>query len=173
MKLIRITVMAVACFSSVAPAQKITSQYDRATDFSRFKTYKWITIQGATPPDQITAENIVNIVNTLLAQKGLALLSEGNADLLVGYQSSVRQQTQLNWFNDGGPWMGGMGQATTSLIDVGTLVVDMYDASRKQLIWRGSATKTLNPSGNPDKNYERLQKAVEKLLKSFPPKEKY
>jgi Domain of unknown function (DUF4136) len=172
MKLIRTIAMAVVCFSSVAPAQKIATQYDRATDFSAFKTYKWITIQGATPPNQITAQNIVSIVDTLLAQKGLALTSAGNADLLVGYQTSVHQQTQVNWFNDGGPWMGGMGQASTSIIDVGTLVIDMYDPARKQLIWRGSATKTLNPSGNADKNYEHLQKAVEKLLKNFPPKEK-
>ena len=66
--------------------------------------------------------------------------------------------------------MGGFGQATTSTIDVGTLVVDMYDPTLKQLIWRGTATKTLNPSSNPDKNYKNLEHAVSKWLKVFPPK---
>jgi hypothetical protein len=53
---------------------------------------------------------------------------------------------------------------------VGTLVVDMYDPTQKQLIWRGTATKTLNPSSNPDKNYKNLEHAVSKWLKVFPPK---
>src|SRR5437868_6645120 len=111
MKLIRTVVVAIACFGGVAPAQKVTSQYDRGVDFSKFKTYKWIVIQGTTPPDQITAQNIVSAVNTTLGQKGLLLAPDGNADLLVGYQTSVTQQQQLNWFNDAGPWIGGMGQA--------------------------------------------------------------
>jgi hypothetical protein len=54
---------------------------------------------------------------------------------------------------------------------VGTLVVDIYDPTQKQLIWRGiTAAKTLNPSSNPDKSYKNLEHAVSKLLKDFPPK---
>jgi hypothetical protein len=167
MNLIRTIALVAVCFTGIATAQKVVSQYDRATDFSKFKTYKWLIIQGTTPPN--TAQNVVGLVNTVLVQKGL-LQSEGNTDLLVGFQTSVDQQRQINWFNNGGPRMGGMGQATTSIIEVGTLVVDMYDPGQKQLIWRSSATKTLTPGGNPEKNYERLQKAVDKLLKDFPSK---
>ena len=171
MNLIRTIALGAVCFNSIATAQKVVSQYDRATDFSKFKTYKWIIIQGTTPPN--TAQNVVGLVNTVLGQKGLLLQSEqieGKADLLVGFQTSVDQQRQINRLDTGDPWMGGMGQATTSIIEVGTLVIDMYDLGQKQLVWRGSATKTLNPGGNPYKNYERLQKAVDKLLKDFPPK---
>ena len=169
MKMIRIVVLVVACFSGLAPAQKIATQYNRAANFSQFHTYRWITITGSSAPNQITAENIVNVINAQLAQKGL-VQTTANADLLVGYQTSINQQQQLNWFNDGGPWMGGIGQATTSTIDAGTLVFDVYDPTQKQLIWRGTATKTLNPSNNPDKHSKNLEHAVSKLLKDFPPK---
>jgi Domain of unknown function (DUF4136) len=168
MKRIGSALAALVCFAGLAPAQKVVYQYDRGENFSKFKTYKWVNIQGGSTPDQITAQNIVNLINQDLSQKGLVMTS-GNADLLVGYQTTLDQQRQLNWFNNGGPWMGSFGQATTEIVDVGTLVVDMYDPSHKQLIWRGSATKTLNPSGNPDKNYNNLQKAIKKLLKHFPP----
>ena len=168
MNLIRTIALVAVCFTGIATAQKVVSQYDRGTDFSKFKTYKWIIIQG-TIPNQITAQNIVGLVNTALGEKGL-LQSEGNTDLLVGFQTSVDQQRQINWLNNDGPRMGRMKQATTSIIEVGTLVVDMYDPGQKQLVWRSSAAKTLNRGGNPDKNYELLQKAVEKLLKDFPPK---
>ena len=170
MKLIRTIALVAVCFTGIATAQKVVSQYDRATDFTKFKTYKWIIIQGIMRPN--TAQNVVGLVNTVLGEKGLLLQSEqieGKADLLVGFQTSIDQR-QINRFNTGGPWMGGMGQSTTSIIEVGTLVIDMYDPGQNQLVWRGSATKTLNPGGNPYKNYERLQKAVDKLLKDFPPK---
>jgi len=62
-----------------------------------------------------------------------------------------------------------MGQATSSTISNGTLVVDFYDAASKTQIWRGDATKTLDPSGNEQKNMRNLQRAINKLLKNFPP----
>src|SRR6476660_4583647 len=116
MKMIRIVVLVVVCFSGLAPAQKIDTQYNRAATSSPFHTYRWITITGSSAPSQITAENIVNVVNAQLAEKGL-VQTTANADLLVGYQASINQQQHMNWFNDGGPWVGGFGQATTSTID--------------------------------------------------------
>ena len=64
--------------------------------------------------------------------------------------------------------MGGFAQATSSTIQNGTLVVDMYDPTTKQLVWTGQATKTLNPSGNQQKDMEKLNKAMAKLLKHYP-----
>jgi hypothetical protein len=65
---------------------------------------------------------------------------------------------------------GGMGTATSSTIQIGTLGVDFYDPASKQLVWRVAATKTLNPSKNAQTNLNRINQAVAKLLKSFPPK---
>jgi Domain of unknown function (DUF4136) len=53
-------------------------------------------------------------------------------------------------------------------LEVGTLVVDMYDAGNKQLIWRGTSTDTL--SNNIEHNEKNLDKAVDKMFKKFPPK---
>ncbi len=74
-----------------------------------------------------------------------------------------------------GPWYGGgMGTmtATTSTINIGTLVIDMVNPADKKLVFRSQGTDTLNPSSDPDKNYKKIQKAVEKILKNFPPKPK-
>jgi hypothetical protein len=62
-----------------------------------------------------------------------------------------------------------MATVTSSTIDVGTLVIDMYDVAAQKQVWRGDATKTIDPSKNPEKNQERLQKGIAKLLKHFPP----
>jgi hypothetical protein len=48
----------------------------------------------------------------------------------------------------------------------------MYDPAAKQLVWRGSASKTLDPKAKPDKKQKNINKAVEKLLKKYPPEVK-
>jgi hypothetical protein len=66
----------------------------------------------------------------------------------------------------------GTGSWTSSKISVGTLVLEMYDPGTKQLVWTGTATKTIDPSANHEKNMKNLDKATVKLLKNYPPKQK-
>jgi len=63
-----------------------------------------------------------------------------------------------------------MATATSSTIDIGSLAVDMYDSTAKQLVWSGTVSNTINPSSNQEKNEKNLNKAVAKLFKSYPPK---
>ena len=60
-------------------------------------------------------------------------------------------------------------RVTTSTIEIGKLVVDIFDPARKQLIWRGRAEKTLDIKEDPDKNYRSLEKAMAKLFKNYRP----
>lgn len=94
------------------------------------------------------------------------------ADMYVGIQTSIQQQEQWNAYGTGGGWRFGGGMATVSstTIQIGTRGVDFYDPATKLLVWRGSATKTLNASKKAQTNLNRINQAVAKLLKSFPPK---
>ena len=64
-----------------------------------------------------------------------------------------------------------MATAQSTTISVGTLVLDMYDPSNKQLVWTGRATKTLDSGNNQEKKQKNLDRAMQKLLKNFPPKQ--
>ena len=170
MKRIRTRLLMILCFSDIALAQKVTYQYDREIDFSRFHRYKWATVENDPQISRITAEHIVSLVNAQLSQKGLVLAAEWRrVDFCVSYQAAVSRQRQINWFGSGAHSFGSMGTAAVSTIDNGTLVVDIYNPAQKQLLWRGIATRSVDLSGNPNKNYENLRKAIEKLLKRFPP----
>ncbi len=59
--------------------------------------------------------------------------------------------------------------ATTSTVNtpVGTLVVDIFDARTKHLIWRGTAQKTL--SDKPAKNEKKIEDSVQGMFKHFAP----
>ena len=154
-------------------AQDVRYNFMPGTDFSKFHTYKWVVVPNATYPNQIVDAQIKDAINAQLSAKGLTLTDSDKADLYVAYQTSVAQQQQWNAYGMGGGWRfgGGMASATSSTIDVGTLVLDMYDPSTKQLVWTGRATKTLNPSSNQEKNQKNLNNAMAKLLKNYPPKQ--
>ena len=161
-----------ACSSMLA--QDVHYNFKAGTDFSKYHTYKWIDLPGNIPPDQLIDQEIKQAIDSQLAGKGLSKTDGDTADLYVGYQGAIDREKEWTAFGDGfGPWgFGGMGMATatSSTIQNGTIVLDMYDPATKQLVWTGQATKTLNPSGNPEKNQKNLDKAMQKLLKNYPPK---
>ena len=154
-------------------AQDVHYNFMPGTNFSKYHTYKWIKLPRNVVPDQLIDQEITRSIDWQLAEKGLSKTDSDKADLYIGYQGAIDREKQWTGFGDGfGPWgLDGMGMATatSSTIQNGTLVVDMYDPATKQLVWTGQATKTLSPSHNPQKNVERLDSAVKKLLKDYPP----
>lgn len=154
-------------------AQDIKTNYMPGTDFSKYKTYKWVNINNTEQADPIVTQQIKDAIDSQLTSKGMTKTDAENADMYVGIQTSITQEQQWNAYGMGGGWRfgGGMASAQSSTIQIGTLGVDFYDPTSKQLIWRGQATKTLNPSKNPQTNMNRINQAVAKLLKTFPPKQ--
>jgi hypothetical protein len=149
--------------------------------WSKFKTYKWVKIQGVKYPDDITDTQIKSAVDTQLATKGLTK-TEGDADLYVGYQVALDEEKQLNSYSmGGGPgwgwgpgfygggYGGGTSTTTSSTIVIGQVGVDMYDPAGQQLLWRGTATKTIDPEAKPEKRQKNLGKAMKKMFKNYPP----
>jgi hypothetical protein len=165
-----LAVLLMGC--TVTLGQDVRYNFMPGTDFSKYHTYKWVTIEGGAHPNQIVDAEIKQAVDSQLAAKGLTKTDNDKADLYVGYQVSIDQEKQWNAYGMGGIRWGGMASATSSTISNGTLVLDMYDSTTKQLVWTGNATKTLDPSNNQEKNQENLDKAMQKLLKNYPPKQK-
>lgn len=154
-------------------AQDVHYNFMPGTDFSKYHTYKWVSIPENVHPNQIVSQEIMQAADNQLSMKGFTKTAAEKADLYVGYQCSIDQERQWNaWGMGGGLRWGGMGSAESSTIQNGTLAIDFYDPSTKDLIWRGQATKTLSPSNNQQKNMERLNKAMAKLFKNFPPPQK-
>ena len=166
-------ILALLFAGQVACGQDVKYNFMPGTDFSKYHTYKWVVIEGGAHPNQIVDAQIKQSVDSQLAAKGLTKTDSDKADLYVGYQISVDKEKQWNAYGMGGGvrW-GGMANATSSTISNGTLVLDIYDPATKQLVWTGSATKTLDPSSNQEKNQKNLDKAMQKLLKNYPPKQK-
>lgn len=152
-------------------AQQIKTDYDRGANFSQYKTYSWEKVQT---PDPLWVDRIKTAVNAALAAKGWTPVESGGDICIVAIEMNRNQQT-LNTFYDGfgGGWrwrgFGGFGESTTTVdtYKVGTLVVDLFDARTKSLVWRGASSDTL--SDKSDKNIKNLNKGVQKMFQHFPP----
>jgi len=179
----------ISLLLSVLPAfaQDVRYDFDKDKDFSKYKTYKWVAIKDAQRPDELTSKQIVSAVDSVLGTKGLTKTEDDTADLYVGYQTALGTEKEFTSYNTGwgygpgwgGGWYGyggGMSSTTTygstSTVYVGQLDLSMYDPAQKQLVWRGNATKTLDPKAKPDKKQKNITKAVQKLLKNYPPQPK-
>ena len=152
--------------------QHIQTDFDHQANFSRYKTYSWQEVKAS---NSLWDDRIKDAVNAQLAAKGWTQVDNG-ADVAIVAIKTTQTEKTLRTFYDGlgGGWrwrgFGGFGESTTTEQDYkeGTLVVDMYDASTKQLIWRASAEDML--SDKAEKNEKNLDKGVAKMFKSFPPR---
>jgi len=163
---------------AVASAQDIRFNYLPGTDFSKYRTYKWVQIPNVQYPNSIIDDQIKQAIDAQLVTKGLSK-TEANPDLYVTYQVAINQEKQWNAYSTGGDYWGwggwggwgGMQTTTTTskTINIGTLSVDMYDVPSKKQIWRGDATKTLGSGKDPQKVNKNLNKAMAKLFKKYPP----
>ena len=167
--------------TSSAFAQDVRYNFDKSVNFSAFRTYKWVDIKGATTLGDLADRQLKAAVDAELAKKGLTKSDSGTADLLIGYQAGINQEKEYTSFDSGwgygpgwygGGWYGGGGGMTTgqtSTIYIGQLALDMYASTPKTLVWRGAASKTLDPKAKPEKQQKNLEKAVAKMLKNYPP----
>ncbi len=180
MKLSKIMLL-VPLLAIAAWAQDVRYNFASSANFERYKTYKWVKIKGADSVDQITDGQLKSAIDRELATKGLTKTDADTADLYIGYQVSLDKEKQVTSYDSGwgyGPGWGGYGYAgggggistaTTSTILIGQLDLDMYDHADKNLVWRGTASKTLDPKAKPEKREKNIQKGVAKLLKNYPP----
>src|SRR6266850_6000115 len=160
-------------FAGKSSAQQVKTDYDRSANFGQYKTYSWEQVKTI---DTLDVDRIKNAVNVALMAKGWTQVESGGDVSIVAMEITRNQQTLNTFYNGfGGGWGwrrfggGGLGEATTTTetYKVGTLVVDLFDAKTKKLLWRGSSSNTL--SNNSNKNIKNLDKGVEKMFKKFPP----
>lgn len=177
-------VVALAMLPAAALAQKVNTDFAPGTDFSQYRTYT--IVEGKSKPaSPLAAEKIQSALDTYLAKAGLQKAADPkSADVALIYNVATQQGATLNTFYDGwagglyGPgwrygWgapMGGMTTTTVTQYTQGSLIVDMFDVKEKKAIWRGIGTDTL--SDDPEKNTKKVNKAVEKMFKKYPPKPK-
>ncbi len=83
-------VMSLALLASgVMTAQDIKTNYMPGTDFSKYHTYKWVTINNSEQVDPIVVQQIKDAIDSQLTSKGMTKTDADTADMYVGIQTSI------------------------------------------------------------------------------------
>jgi hypothetical protein len=168
-----ISMIAVAVSHATMPsAQEVKTDYDHNANFTQYKTFWFAKIRTKDP---LWVDRISSALSAVHTEKGLSQVSSGGDISIVAIEMTKDEQTLDTFYENyangwGWRWGGGYGEATTTpeVCKVGTLVVDLFDAASKKLIWRGSESDALsNQSSKSTKNFD---KRVDKFFKEFPPK---
>ena len=162
---------AVACLGVAAFAQAVEFDYNRPANFNAYKTYQWVDYTPVLPGDQLLDQDIKHAVDEQLGVKGLRVSRVAVICIsLIRHRSRRRSSLTagLGWWS---VWWGDRGdtRVTSSTIDIGKLVIGLFDPVSRQLVWRGAAAKTLDIKKDPDKNYRNLEKAMARLFRNYPP----
>jgi len=171
-------IVAVVALSAIACGYTITTStdYDNTVDFGTYHTFSMM--KGNSSGNPLLDQRATDDVRQALTSKGWAEASEEDARAAVVVHTTTKTRHAYDTLYDGwGDWGGwgrwgrrGPGYATTFVEDyqVGTVVVDIFDAGTKQAIWHGVATDAL--SDRATTNAKITQDAISKMFGEFPPR---
>ena len=165
--------------SPAVAATKIHIDYDGATAFSEYRTFQFREtrkdLRRASPS---LHESVARQIIGYARDGGLAMVPE-EPDIYLAYYVAYHGDLELaleeleyaygESFTPGSYWQGGVGTRDTGkksfTFKEGTIVVDVWDRERRELVWRGMATAALKKDYN--KNELKLAKALDKLMKRW------
>ena len=172
--------LAILLVPALAAAQKTSYDYDKTAAFSTFKTYT--LKEGTSVGQKLIDDRIVAAIETELAAKGFTR-NDASPDVAVVYHIAFDKQKDISTFSSGygggygpygwgygGGWAGGTTSTQVRDILVGTLVIDIADAKKSQVAWRGMGVKEVQTQANPEKRDKSINNAVKKIFKNYPPK---
>jgi hypothetical protein len=166
-----IVLLAVVGLAAVLQAQKTSYDFDKTADFATFTTYAWQ--QGTPAREPFLDKRIVAAIDERLAAKGLTR-TESSPDVYVAYHVGVHMERRITGSNRVGPFgpAGGLDAVDGRITDlpVGALVIDLSDAARQELVWRGIGMKAIDINAKPEKRDAAIVRIVEKILTNYPPR---
>jgi hypothetical protein len=159
---------------------RVTTDYAEGTDFDSFQTFQYRDSDHSMAiSSPLVHRRIVHAIKNGMTTSGLTEVTE-DPDVFVTYYGSTDQQTHFHTTYSGvDTWSGssrsrhrvgfGVTSSTTrpTTVTQGTLVIDVWDASRNAMIWRGVATSTI--SSNPERTTRTVNQAIERAFRDFPP----
>ena len=179
---IRITGLLAVVFALACSSMNINHDWDRDADFGSYQTYAWAPQSSAAPQNAQQAQSrndlldkrVRRAIDEELVAKGFSE-NPASADVHVVYHTGAQDKinvTDWGYRYSYDYWGWGGRDIDVYQYTEGTLVIDLIDATTKELVWRGSATKTIDSNPTPEKMENNIRKAVQAIFQNYPPRGK-
>jgi hypothetical protein len=155
-----------------------TSDYDPSADFLSYNTFSIYdgTIEGSELENApLVKKRVLEAIEDEMGKKGFTKDDSGNSDLIVYTQAGTAEKMNVTDYGYGyGAWWGPYPYGRN--IDVsyytqGSLIIDLVDNAKDELIWRGIGTAVVQDRGTPEERQKFIDEAVAKILEQYPPAE--
>ena len=178
MKNTPLTLIALLMLGAVSLAAcqtvRVDSDYDETVDFSSYETFGWLPQPRNAPRnDQINDildNRIKRAIEAEIVADGYQKNQRGRPDLYVVYHTATERKIDRTYIERWGYNRRGQprrrGAVRVESYKEGTLIIDLVDAERRELVWRGTATGAVSDLTQTDK---KLFGAVERIFEAFPP----
>lgn len=162
----------------------VSSDFDHAVNFRNYHTWAWYPKQASDTEggpaqgyESFTDQRIRDAVAKDLATKGL-MPATSEPDVYVAYSVRVENKQQVAsgypyspyGYGYGGYGYGGFGGypygGRSYNYKAGTVVIDIVDARRKELAWRGTGQAQLDQNSISEAETYRI---VNSVLSNYPP----
>jgi hypothetical protein len=166
-------VAAVLLSGSAAFAQSVKADFDKKTDFTKYKSFAFK--KGTDAPTPFAQQRIEAAIASQLKARGMTPSETADTLVYTHTKLSKEQRVDVTSFGYGGypgwgGWGGGFATSSAQVTDIpiGTVMVDIVDAKTNALVWRGVASDTLSTNPTPEKSEKRINKAMTKLFYKYP-----
>ncbi len=163
-------------FASLTGCQsvKVDFDYDETVDFANYQTFDWMPQPRDVPRNpqinDIMDNRIKRAIEGELVAGGYQKNRSGRPDVYVVYHTATQRQIDRTYIERWGYGRRGRlrrtGAVRVESYKEGTLIIDLVDAERRELVWRGTATGAVSDLTQTEK---KLFEAVERIFEAFPP----
>jgi hypothetical protein len=175
--------LAVAAFAlaGCASGPDIRADYDRSADFGKYRTYGFVAQAGTDAGDfrSLSTQMLQNAASREMEQRGYRRAE--NPDLVINFKGKLEEKVDVEstpapYYGPGwgyGGWYGapyggwGGTEVTTRRYNVGTLVIDVVDREKRQVVFQGAISGVVTKEMQQNREAS-INRAVEGIFMQYP-----
>ena len=155
-----------------------TSDYETGVDFISYYTfniYEGVIKDSELENVPLAKKRVLEAIRNEMQKKGLTITDSSNASLIIFAHGGTAEKMNVTDYGYGyGGWWGPSPYGRdidVSYYTQASLIIDLVDNSKNELIWRGIGTAALQDRGTPEERQVFIDEAVSTILDQYPPVE--
>ncbi len=173
--------LAAIVLAGCASGPDVRADYDKAADFGKYRTYGFVAQAGTDTGDfkSLSTQILQNAAARQMESRGYKRAD--NPDLVINFKGKLEEKVDVEstpapyygpgwgyggWY--GAPWGGWGGtEVTTRRYNVGTLVMDVVDREKRQVVFQGGVQDVVTKEMLQNRE-AALNSAVDHIFARYP-----
>jgi len=173
--------LAAIVLAGCASGPDVRADYDKAADFGKYRTYGFVAQAGTDTGDfkSLSTQILQNAASRQMESRGYKRAD--NPDLVINFKGKLEEKVDVEstpapyygpgwgyggWY--GAPWGGWGGtEVTTRRYNVGTLVMDVVDREKRQVVFQGGVQDVVTKEMLQNRE-AALNSAVDHIFARYP-----